>query len=177
VSRDFSRFPVPDLNRVAQLVGCNPRVTVFVPAGSGELIVCPTAEASGGLYLDQSPSALLPHDIQAEALGQNVWEALLQFRSLPQPVNLKSYRKTDWPAFRASGSKTVRQFEAGFVRVSVEAFPCTLRVEADVLASEAEGVFVGRYISNACQFEDLGELIRLLCRSSIAVAQHVFPQG
>ena len=172
MSRDS--FPVPDLNRVAQLAKHNPRVTVHLPTGRGEMIVCPTAEANGGLYINQAPSALLPNDAPSEILGQSVWEALLQFRSIPEPLNLRSSRKTDWPAYRASGAKSVSQFEATFVCVSVEAFPCTLRVEADVLATDAEGLFVGRYISNACEFEDLGELIRMVARGRRLLAEHLF---
>jgi hypothetical protein len=103
-----------------------------------------------------------------------VWEALLSFRSFSEPVNLRAHKKTDWPAFRASNMKTVRQFEDSFVRVSVEAFPCNLRIEADVLAREAEGLFVGRYISNACEFEALGDLIQLVCRGSLLIAEHEY---
>jgi len=117
---------------------------------------------------------LLHFDALPEALGQSVWEALLSFRSISEPVDLRSHKKTDWPAFRASGVRSVRQFEDSFVRVSIEAFPCTLRVEAYVLARAAENLFVGRHISNACQFEALGELIQLVCRTSLLTAEHEF---
>jgi hypothetical protein len=130
VSRDFNGFPVPALNNVAQRAGRNPRATVFVPSSSGSLIVCPTADANGDLYIEQQPSALLQRNALPEVLGQSVWEALLSFRSFSEPVNLRAHKKTDWPAFRASGMKTVRQFEDSFVRVSVEAFPCNLRIES-----------------------------------------------
>ena len=156
MSRDLNRFPVPALNAVAQRAGRNPRVAVYLPCSSKTTIVCPTESVNGGLYCDQPPPALLQLDAAPESLGQSVWEALLSFCSISEPVNLRSYKKTDWPAFRASGMRSVRQFEDSFVRISIEAFPCTLRVEAYVLAQAAEDLFVGRHISNACQFEALG---------------------
>jgi hypothetical protein len=47
-------------------------------------------------------------------------------------------------------------------------------LKADVLAREAEGLFVGRYISNACEFEALGDLIQLVCRGSLLIAEHEY---
>jgi hypothetical protein len=149
-------------------------VSVFVPSTTGTLIVCPTAQANGGLYIDRQPSAYLPGDVMPEDLGQSVWQALLCFRSISGPLDLSSRKKTDWPAYRASGAKSVRQFEDCFVRVSVEAFPCLLRIEAGVLAKVAERLFVGGYLSNACQFEALGELIQLVCRGSLLIAEHEY---
>jgi hypothetical protein len=54
--------------------------------------------------------------------------------------------------------------------VSIEAFPCVLRIEATVPVKAAEGLFVGRWVSNACQFDELGRLILLLYRCSLHVA-------
>lgn len=137
------------------------------------MIVCPTICPDRGLYVEQTPVALISPDAPADTLGQSVWEALLSFRASASP-DLASRKKTDWPAYRASGVKTVRAFEGGYVHVSVEAFPCVLRVEATVPARAAEGLFVGRFITNACDFGTLGELIQLVCRCSLQIAEREY---
>jgi len=109
-------------------------------------------------------------DAPARTLGQRAWEALLSFRA-SSDLALRSSKKSDWPAYRASGAKSLRAFEEGFVHVSVEAFPCVLRVEATVPAKAAQGLFVGRSISNACEFGALGELIQLVHRCSVQIAE------
>jgi hypothetical protein len=70
--------------------------------------------------------------------------------------------------------RSVREFESEFVRVSVHAFPSVLRVEAAIPVASAEGLFVGRYITAGCEFQDLGELIRLACRCSLQIAREEF---
>jgi hypothetical protein len=102
--------------------------------------------------------------------GKPCWESLLQFKTAPDQ-NLRSGKKTDWPAYRVSGTKSVREFEEEYLRLSVVAFPGVLRVEAAVPASEVDGLFVGRVIASACEFEALGELIRVVFRCSNHLAE------
>jgi hypothetical protein len=124
-----------------------------------------------GLSVEADATAVQPFNTEVDVVGQSVWEALLLFQVSPQ---LGSHKRTDWPAFRVSGAKSVRAFEYEFVRVAVEAFPCFLRVEAAVPCSGADGLFVGRYISNACEFDELGELIHQVSRCSIFVREQEF---
>ncbi len=135
--------------------------------------MCPTTNIEKGFYNEQKPLSLLPWDSPAEVLGQNVWESLLLFRKTPG-LNLRSSKKSDWPAYRASGVKSIREFENQYVRVSVVAFSSVLRVEATVPGGLAEGLFVGRAISNACELEQLGDLIRLSSRCSVRIAEEEF---
>jgi hypothetical protein len=171
VSRDIGRFPVSALTALAAHSDSNPRVSVYVPSTAGKVIVCPTAFVNGGIYIEQPPVTLLPWDAPQKALGRSVWEALLRFRSIPEPLDLRLYKKTDWLAYRTSGAKSVRAFEERFVRVSVEALPGVLKVKADVPVKAAGGLFVGHQISNACEFEALTELIQLVCRCSLQIAR------
>jgi hypothetical protein len=84
------------------------------------MIVCPMTSPDKSLYVEAEAMAVRAFQSGSEALGQAVWEALLRFHVSPQ---LGSPKKTDWPAFRASGEKNVRTFESEFVRVAIEAFP------------------------------------------------------
>ncbi len=117
-----------------------------------------------GLYVDAVPSATEELDCTDELLGQRTWEALLRFRS--DPGNFGPIKQTEWPAYRASGLRAIRSFQSEYLRVTVEAFPCALRIEGFVPGANSEGLFVGKWLSNACEFEELGENVRLVDRSA-----------
>lgn len=168
MSRDFSRFPVPALTAIAKSEGDDPVVTVYILRAAEKIIVCPNMIVEGGIYGERDVPISVPLDSSSEALGQNVWEALLSFRRVPG-VNLRSQKETDWPAYHASGARSVRAFKEELVRVSVRAFPCVLRVEATVPAASAEGLYVGREITTSCEFEALGDLIHLVYRCSLQI--------
>jgi hypothetical protein len=172
VSRDFVRFPVADLEKVRVTAGHNPRVAVYVPTGRGKVIVCPTESVLGGI-LEGEPSDLLSSDIEPEVLGQKTWEALLHFRTNHELTTLRSLKKTDWAAFRASGLRTVQRFEETFVRVHVEAQQKILQIEAAVPEKSAGLVFVGSKLATACEFDRLGELIRVVSLGSALIADHL----
>jgi hypothetical protein len=165
MGRDFAQFPVPPLAAVAATAG--------VPRGRSKIIICPATSVEKGFLYEAEPLAPIPWDSPTEVLGQRVWEALLLFRRTPN-LNLRSRKKTDWPAFRAPGSKSVRAFEGEFVRIVVQALGSVLRVEGLVPADAAAELFVGRHISNACEFEGLGDLIRLVFRCSLLIPEREF---
>ncbi len=173
MARDFSRFPVPALAAVTSNAGEDPFATVYASSASRRIIVCPNLSVEKGLYIEQEAPISLAFDSSFDNLGQSVWDALLLFSSSPG-LNLRSQNKADWPAYRVSDAKSIRAFEEEFVRMSVRAFPCVLRVEAAVPAHAAQGLYVGREISNSCQFESLGELIHLVYRCSVRIAEQEF---
>ena len=173
MSRDFSRFPVPALEAVVKATRDDPLATVYVPRSLKKIIVCAHNTIEKGFLYEQDDPVSMPSDAPNEILGQSVWEALLRLRYTPG-VNLRSQKKTDWPAYKASGCKSVRAFEDEFVRVSVRGFPAVLRVEATVPCPAAKGLFVGRDITSGCDFESLGELIRLVYRCGLQLADQEF---
>ena len=138
MSHDFSRFSVPSLVATAKDAGDDPHSTVYVSQAAVKLIICPTTSIEKGFYHEQQPLSLIPWDTPAEILGQNVWESRLLFRKIPS-LNLRSSKKSDWPAYRASGLKSIRDFENQYVRVPVIAFSNALRVEATVPGDMGRG--------------------------------------
>jgi hypothetical protein len=158
---------------MAAAAGDDPRAIAYVPRGRGDIIVCASTVVQKGLYFEQADSVSLPPESGPEALGETVWGALLLFRRDPT-LDLRSRKKSGWPAHRAAGMKSMRGFESEFVRVSVHAFPSVLRVEAAVPAASANGLFVGRYITASCEFQDLGDLIRLACRCCVRIGREEF---
>jgi hypothetical protein len=150
-----------------------PQAIVYLPNTPGTVIVCATTDVNGGVHIEQPAVALVPWGATPDVLGRSVWEALLNFRRTPE-LNLRSYKRSDWPAYRASGAKSIRAFEEGFVRVCIEALPSVLLIKANADAMAEEGLFVGCHISQACEFEALTELINRVSRCSQQIARLEF---
>jgi hypothetical protein len=171
VEHRTSRFPVPQLTDLARVVGANPRATVYLSERYKQSLVCPTATPTSGSYVEMPPTATNDWEVPDEMLGERIWEALLLFRKSSE---FGPHKLTDWPAYKASRAKTVRDFEAEYVRIIVVSFPCVLRLEGVIPNQFASGLFVGREISNACDFEDLGALLRLIYRCALRLENEDF---
>jgi hypothetical protein len=65
-------------------------------------------------------SARKPFDLSNELLGQLIEEALSQYNPV-QPTYSSSDKELDWPSYKESGLKTIRQFENGLVDIDIEA--------------------------------------------------------
>jgi hypothetical protein len=179
MSRDSERFPQTALKATAEAAGDVPFATVYVPRSSGNIVVCSYAIIEVG-YRERDNPFSIPWDSSSDTLGQTAWEALLQFGRPPEP---KWRMETDWPSYRASGCKSLPAFLDEFVEVRVGATDFRhaggLRVEArasDELLPPTlrsprggAGLLVGRDIASACDFESLGDLIRLVLRCEIHV--------
>lgn len=52
---------------------------------------------------------------------------------------MRSRKKTEWPAYRTSGARSVRAFEDDYIRISVVGLRGVLRVQADAPAQATTG--------------------------------------
>jgi len=68
-------------------------------------------------YEDDTPT-VLNGPFTAEELGNAIAEEMR--KTDRRPRSLRESKLTDWPAYRASGERTVRKFEESFIEISVE---------------------------------------------------------
>jgi hypothetical protein len=92
-----------------------PSVTVYV--GEAAVIVAPLHATPEGILYEQDRPIVLSVDCGGD-VGAAVKSAFAAFSTRAQ--DLRSAKKSDWPAFRASGCKSIKQFEAEFRRIHVE---------------------------------------------------------
>lgn len=92
-----------------------PSVAVYV--GTVAVIVAPRHATPDGIYYEQeSPVVISP--ISAVRVGAAVKKAFDAFSV--RAKDLRDAKRSDWPAFHASGCQSMRQFAAEFESVSVE---------------------------------------------------------
>ena len=92
-----------------------PSVTVYV--GETVVIVAPLHTTPEGVLYEQEQPTVLSVDSRGD-VGAAVKKAFAAFSTRAQ--DLRSAKKSDWPAFRASGCKSMMQFEAEFRRIHVQ---------------------------------------------------------
>jgi hypothetical protein len=68
-------------------------------------------------YEDDTP-AVLNQPFTAEELGNAIAEAM--GRTDRRARNLRDNKLSDWPAFKASGEKSLHRFEGSFIEISIE---------------------------------------------------------
>jgi hypothetical protein len=81
------------------------------------VIVAPThAAGDGGPYYEQENHILLT-DCSSAELGAAIKESLKLFSIRER--DLRKFKKTDWPAYRASRCTSVKRFEEDFQRIRI----------------------------------------------------------
>ena len=92
--------------------------TVYFSADRDTALVAPMFNHAG-LFAEQ-PGAVGEARVEdAAALGQAIRDALDRCVFQPE-FNLAGKKRTDWPAYRASGCRSVREFEQRFAPILIQ---------------------------------------------------------
>lgn len=92
--------------------------SVFVArTGSLAIVVTMHQNQDGIWYEDDTPS-VLREPLTATELGQAVARAMQG--TSKRPKNLGITKPSDWPAYRASGARSVRRFEDEFIHLTID---------------------------------------------------------
>lgn len=89
---------------------------------------------------ETGPVTVLATDVDDETLGRTICDHLLAFRPR-SPDNMRDQKLTDWPAYKASGAKSVKRFEENAWMVFVDTVNSTVRFEASPYRSHHQAVF------------------------------------
>ncbi len=138
------------------------RTTIYFYAGR-KVIGAPLMGRNGEIHAELVRPFVADEPLGNEQLGKLAFDALLAFEA-KIPPSLRDAKRRDWPAFRASGAKSVGQFEAESLGVSIETINTTMRVEAFPLMTNEPNLAVRAYCSPSSLHEELGSLLRLLLR-------------
>ena len=110
-------------NRKKQLE-CDLRARLYLYEEKHRIIV----SSVSGIAETGNPT-ILPDDISDEELGRTVCDHLLEFD--PNTPRGRPPNPREWPAFRASGARSVTRFESHSWYVHVETVGVSIRVNAN----------------------------------------------
>ena len=84
-----------------------------------EAIVAALHHNNAGISFEQDNPEVVADWRQGSGLAAALRSALERFS--PQERNLRGYKRTEWPSYRASNSRSLRAFEANYVCISIQA--------------------------------------------------------
>ena len=138
------------------------RTTIYFYANH-RVIGAPLMGRKGEIHAELLRPFVANEPLGNEELGKLAFDALLAFEARVPP-SLRDWKKRDWPAFRVSGAKSTRQFEAESLGISIETINTTMRVEAFPLMTNEPNLALRAYCSPSALHEEFGSLLRLLLR-------------
>lgn len=90
----------------------------YIPLDADPFIFATTAVNDAGIRYEPGPTTVVPLSASAAEIGSAAIETLAQHSRTDR--NLRDLKKTEWPAYLASGLKAVKHFERGFAFVAIE---------------------------------------------------------
>jgi hypothetical protein len=99
-------------------MGLRRAARVFIHRDGREAIVVAMHYNEDRIGYEDDMAALITSRPDAVRIGKEVVEALN--KSAIRPKNLRDTKLADWPAYRTSGAKSVREFEAEYIQLCVE---------------------------------------------------------
>jgi hypothetical protein len=90
---------------------------IFFPEGKHAAIVAAMHFNRAGILFEQDDPVAVDDWRSPEILAPAVRSALGRFG--PRERNLRDVKTTDWPSYRVSHCRSVRQFEQSYMRVSI----------------------------------------------------------
>jgi hypothetical protein len=100
----------------------------------GKVIIAPCFANDAGIYYEQETPIVLPFTCPPAELGFQADAALVALDV--KDKNLKDVKLTDWPAYKASKAKSVKQFQAEYVLINLHTFNANLFADARPRGSE-----------------------------------------
>ncbi len=134
-------------------------VTLYISKAHNKIIVCPRCVNNAGIIYEHEPCTLLNFPPDHSVLGEEVLRNFHLFGL--KDKNLRDQKKSDWPAFKSSGLKTIKSFEDSFVPIFISGnneSNIMLSIEAPLAGHE--DTFITSSISSAYpNKEKIGERI------------------
>lgn len=98
-----------------------------------------------------------------EEIGNAIYDKLLEYYSIsPDILNKTIMKPSDWPVFKASKAKTLKEFRANAIRFEIKTINSALLIQCKYVESTNQGEHVGAYISLGPEATELGRKIRKL---------------
>jgi hypothetical protein len=144
-------MPAPKINRVCSYnsgeelrnyrhsIGCELHVHVYALI-KDKFIIAPV-DGSKGAYFEAREVTVLPFDVDDETLGSCIFDNLLWYNPA-SPTDFKG-KKTDWLAFKASGLKTVKDFEQTAIGISISTINDVMKIETRPLQTWLSPIYIG----------------------------------
>jgi hypothetical protein len=128
----------------------------FVP---GKMIIVAPVNGTQGLFVEDREVTELPEAVSDDDLGQCICDNLL-WNVSDVSQDLRNRKAENWPAYVASGLKTVREFERKAIQVTVQTKNSALVLQAEPRRHPDNSRYVGATTALAASHDEIGAEVR-----------------
>lgn len=128
------------MRRRRKETGCELRAHIYL-YDDRRFIISPVMSVPGSVVLEVGQPLVLPVDASDAELGSELCATLLR-HDARTPPDLTGHKATDWPAYRASGARSVTGFEEKNWVAYVETLNLIVEIEAAPRRSPKPGITV-----------------------------------
>lgn len=107
-----------EVTALREFYGQELSAALYFHAGK-RVIATAIAVLDSGVREERGQLLVADEPVSDEALGRMLFDVLLHFDPQSRPPIDLTRKPTDWPAYRASGAKSIRQFERDSIYVGV----------------------------------------------------------
>lgn len=141
-------------------------VAVYLSQEYDKILLAPFFVNELWLHYEQEEIEVLRFDVNDEKLGESIKRNLNKFAE--KNVDSTKRNKKDWPAFKASNLKTVKEFETKFSRISISGLnEANLILAFDAETKSKNGIDLRTTISAYADNNELGDRLRKLHKAQI----------
>jgi hypothetical protein len=151
-----------------------PQATLYAPLEDGPLIAAAIYDNHESACYEQEEAMALEQWRMPEMLGAATRQVLARF--CRKDRNLYGSKHTDWPAFKASRLRSVKQFEASYLRLHVVAVnEAAIIFEASAFPPKESEIALRVTFTKGNSNEEVGALLLRLITSCIQWKQRPLP--
>jgi len=142
------------------------RVAIYLSQEYDKILVAPFFVDESWLHYEQEEIEALRFDVNDEKLGESIKRNLKKFAEKNEDTTKRN--KKDWPAFKASNLKTVKEFESKFSRISISGLnEANLILAFDAETKSKNEIDLRTTISAYADNDLLGDRLRKLHKAQI----------
>ena len=141
-------------------------IVVYLSNEYNKILISPMFVDESWVHYEQEEIEVLNFDTNDHLLGEAIKNNLDKFEE--KNCDLTNRNKKDWPAFKASKLKTVKEFESKFSRISIEGLnESNLILAFDAETNSKDEINLRTTISFRTETNELGVRLKKLHKAQI----------
>ena len=141
-------------------------ITAYLSQEYDKILLAPFFVDESWMHYEQNEIEVLKFDVSDQILGESIKHNLNLFAE--KNDDLTKRNKSDWPAFKASNLKTIKEFEAKFSRISISGLnEANLILAFDAETKSKDEIDLRTTISAYADNNELGNRLRKLHKAQI----------
>lgn len=141
-------------------------IAAYLSKEYNQILVAPYYVDESWLRYEQEEIDVFSYDVDNKILGDSIKENLNKFKAKNQDSETKN--KKDWPAYKASKLKTIKEFESKFQRIAISGLnEANIILAFDAETDSKDEIHLRTTISAYAENDILAERLRKIHKAQL----------